>query len=215
MRTPKHLLLVFVCGTTALLRAAAPGPASLSETIKITEAVAYVRVTHVTEELHENNIQRTATLTRCGRATGLAEQTQIEITWEIPTRNEAKPENQRPKFITGERWVVLLTSRNGRWEVLRPLALSPEGKIIEEGLGAEIGFQPGIDADAAVQLIAAHWKRQSAVQPRAVRPRPSPEEINPGNSCAHHPCAGSGHSSLTNRDHKHSPVRGRPPAVSA
>jgi len=156
MRTPKHLLLVFVCGTTALLRAAAPGPASLSETIKITEAVAYVRVTHVTEELHENNIQRTATLTRCGRATGLAEQTQIEITWEIPTRNEAKPENQRPKFITGERWVVLLTSRNGRWEVLRPLALSPEGKIIEEGLGAEIGFQPGIDADAAVQLIAAH-----------------------------------------------------------
>jgi len=159
MRTSKHLLLVLFCSATALLRAAEPAQTPLSETIKITQAVAYVRVTHVTEELRENQVQHTATLTLCGRAAGLAEETQIEIAWDLPSNNETKLEGLHPKFSTGERWIVLLASRNGHWEVLRPLTISPEGKIADERLGAEIGFQPGIDADAAVQLIAAHLEK--------------------------------------------------------
>ena len=174
MRTPKHLLLVFLCSATALLRAAEPEPTPLSETIKITQAVAYVRVTHVTEELHEDHVQHTATLTLCGRAAGLAEETQIEITWNLPATNETTPEGQHPKFATGERWIVLLASRNRHWEVLRPLTISPEGKISDERLGAEIGFQPGIDADAAVQLIAAHLESTE----RRSTPRPTSPSIS-------------------------------------
>lgn len=171
MRTTRHIFAAMICCANVQLWAADQTP--LTEVIKESQAVAYVRVTQAAEELHGDVIQHTATLVRCGRAAGLGEQTQIEISWDVPTKAaEQKLENGTPSFSVGEQCIVLLTKQEERWRPILRLNISPEGKFLEKDLGADINLQPGTDADVAVQLIEPHLKKPERRTVQRATPAP-------------------------------------------
>ena len=173
MRTTSYTIVALICMTTVQIWAADPAPTSLTEIVKTAQAVAYVRVTHAAEALRDDQVQRTATLTLCGRSAGLDKQTQLEIFWEVSTKNDqSKPDRTSPVFVVGNRCVVLLANRDGHWEAAYQLNVSPEGKLLEEGIGAELGLQSGIDADTAVLLIEKHLKNTDRHSTQRVVPPP-------------------------------------------
>jgi hypothetical protein len=173
MRTTSYTIVALICMTTVQIWAADPAPTSLTEIVKTAQAVAYVRVTRASEALHDDQVQRTATLTVCGRSAGLEKQNQLEIFWDVSAKDDrAKPDRTPPVFVVGNRCVVLLANRDGHWEAVHQLNVSPEGKLLEEGFGADLGLQSGIDADAAVQLIEKHLKNADRRSTQRVVPPP-------------------------------------------
>jgi len=178
MRIIQPMLGTLLCCAFLQLRGAEPAP--LAEVLKTAQAVAYVHVTHASEELHDNLIQRTATLTLCGRATGVGEQTQLEIIWTAPAKaDEARPIDKTPLFSVGDRCIVLLTNRSGHWETVGRLNVSPEGKFQDENVGTDIGLKAGIDANAAVQLIEARLKKEERHTAQRIAPPPPSARSQP------------------------------------
>ena len=173
MRTSFHLLVAILCLTSAQVRAAEPAPVTLTELLKATQAIASLRVTHTDEELRDDQVLRTATLTVCGRASGLGEQTQLEISWTDPAKtNESKPDTNSPAVSVGKRCVVLLANRDGHWAALRKLNVSPEGKVADDNIITELGLTPGCDADAAVLALETQWKKTDRRSAQRIAPPP-------------------------------------------
>jgi hypothetical protein len=171
MRTTRSILLALICMTTLQLWAAESAPPPLSETLKTVQAVAFVRVTHATEELRDNRVLRTATFTLCGRETGLGDQTQFDIVWDlVPPSDGEKQTTKPPLFSVGDRCVILLVNREGHWETVRHLGISVEGKLQEENVGTEIGLQAGLEANVVVQMIEVQLKNTARRSTQRIAP---------------------------------------------
>lgn len=168
------------CVLAALAVLVSPGLAAaelvpLKDVVAKSHAVAYVRVIKVTEELHEEVVLHFATLSLCGRSSGLGDAKEFDAHFSPPPKPEGEnapaPE---PVFVVTQRCIVLLARQNNRWETVRRLCITEDGKFVEEGLGEDIGLKPGAEADAVVQLLAT--KINSSLQKN--RPKPPPTARN-------------------------------------
>lgn len=174
-RNLRQVLLVVFSVLTLPLYAAEP--AQTPNLIKLTEAVAFVRVTKVSEELHDKAIEHIVTLSLCGRASGLDEKTELDLPFELPTNKEATPpEKTEPVFNVGQRYLVLLVQRDEEWVLLRKLAVSEEGKLTADETGLALELKAGTEANAAVQLITDKIKKEN--RPPRTRPPSAPTPRN-------------------------------------
>lgn len=175
---PRNLslaLLVVLSVLTLPLYAAEPAPPP--NFIKLTDAVAFMRVTKVSEELHDKVVEHSVTLSLCGRATGLDEQTELDLPFELPANKEATPpEKTEPVFNVGQRYLVLLVRRDEEWVLLRKLAVSEEGKLTTDETGLALELKAGTEANVAVQLITDKIKKEN--RPPRTRPPSAPTPRN-------------------------------------
>lgn len=177
-RQTARWVLVVALGL-ASLRLCAADSVPLREIVAKTKAVAHVRVTRITEELQDDKVRHVVTFALCGRNSGLGELKELEVHFTPPPKPEteepAAPATE-PIFDVGHRCVVLLTSRDTRWESLFRLKITEDGQFVEEGIGEDIGLKPNAEADAVVQLIAA--KIVPPGQLKKDRPKPPPTARN-------------------------------------
>lgn len=156
-------------------RLAAAELVPLKDIVAKSHAVAYVRVVKVTEELQKETVLHFATLTLCGRASGLDDAREFDAHYSPPAKpdgNDAPP--PEPVFVVAQRCIVLLARQNDRWHTVHRLCIAEDGKFFAEGVGEDIGLKPGIEADAVVQLLA------TKINPslKKTRPKPPPTARN-------------------------------------
>jgi hypothetical protein len=157
------------------LLAAEPEP--LQETLKQTQAVGYMRVTKLSEELRNNTVQQVVTFVLCGQSAGLGDLKELEITYNKPAKAEKDVlEVSGPVFTVGSRCVLLLTVKEEHQEIVAWLKINDEGKFVTEGIGEDIGLKPNLKADAVVQLIASKIKKTDRASSN--RPKPPPTARN-------------------------------------
>lgn len=148
---------------------------SLKEVLARAQAVAHVRVTKLTETLHDNDIQRLVTFSVCGQGFGLGETKEIEAHFNSPPKTESEgAPTADPPFAIARQFVLVLARHDNTWEILHRLPLTEEGRFVESNLGEEVGLKPGLEASAVVQLLSA--KIGSAEQRQ--RPKPPPTARN-------------------------------------
>lgn len=161
------LFAVIVCRSAAR-------HAPIDRVLDLAEVIAHVRVTSVTEDLHEGILSRRATLSLVGRSHGLPGQFPIEVTSGVPSKFPGCTlASDSPLFLIGEESIVLLKKDGENWTVLRQIQLSEEGKVEEPEVFRAVGFDRGADARYAVGcLIAAKESREGE--------RPAPPVHAPG-----------------------------------
>lgn len=136
--------------------------APIEQTLEETEAVAYIRVTSVVEELQGEMMHRHATLTVMGESYGLKGATSLVVgfgrPWKFPGSEGgafAAAASDAPFFLLGHRSIVLLRHREGRWIVLRQIYLSDKGEVLEPKVFIPVGFDRGAEANDAVKQLGA------------------------------------------------------------
>lgn len=169
-RSVQRILAAALCCFALQVRA--EGPVPLQQTIGQSQAVAFMRVTRVSEELHGKTVRRTITFSLCGRSFGLGGLKEITVPIDAPEKPDTDTVNPPPPM--GGRYVLLLALKDERWEMAARLTISEDGKLAEAGIGEDIGLKPGADADAVVRVIARLLPRPD----RASRPKQPPTARN-------------------------------------
>lgn len=136
------------------------------------QGVANVRVTKAVDELREEGVLRFVTFSVVGKCHGLEERTEVVVP--LPTHEHR--EEQEAAFAVGRRWVVLLLNQKGRWEVIGWLAVTDENHLAEPSVGQELGLKAGLEADAAVELLAARLRKDEPAGTN--RPKAAPSARN-------------------------------------
>jgi hypothetical protein len=151
--------IVFVC--SALGR-----HAPIEATLQHAEAIAYVRVTSVTEDLKDGLVTRRATLSVVGKAYGIKDVLSFEVPFGLPSKlGSISVASDAPLFILGQRSVVVLKSDGNGQHVLRQIFVSDEGKIEEPEVFRALGFDRGAKADFAVDCLIAAMKKKPTQSP--------------------------------------------------
>jgi hypothetical protein len=130
--------------------------APIESTLESTEAVAWIRVTSVTEELRDELIHRHAVLTIIGNSHGLAPASTINVEFGVPSRPPARTvSSDGPFFLPGQRSILLLGRERERWVVLRQIYLSDDDTVAEPEIFRPLGFDRGASARYAVDRLIA------------------------------------------------------------
>ena len=178
LRNLRQVLLLVVLSIFTLPLYAAE-PAQPPNLIKLTDAVAFMRVIKVSEELHDKVVEHIVTLSLCGRATGLGELTELALPFEPPTNKDGTtPEKPEPLFSVGQRYLVLLTAHDEHWQLLRKFPVSEEGKLMTDETWLAQELKVGTEANIAVQLITDKITKENhaprARPPAVATPRNQP-----------------------------------------
>ncbi len=134
--------------------------APIEDTLKAADAIAYVQVVSVAEDLKEGVITRRATLSVVGKSHALKDRLPFEVPFGLPSKlGSVSLSSDSPLFIIGHRCIVVLKRDGARQSVLRQISVSDGGKIQEPEVFRALGFDRGADADFAVDCLIAAMKK--------------------------------------------------------
>ena len=159
-------VLMLVFGSDALSRNA-PNETILNSA----DAIAYVQVVSVSEDLKDGVVTRRATLRDIGRSYAPKNNAAFEVPFGLPSKlGDSGPSSDSPFFILGRRCIVVLKLGGAQPIVLRQIYVSDHGKIEEPRIFQPLGFDRGADADFAVERLIAAMKKESVQLPEPTIP---------------------------------------------